>query len=121
MADCLSKDGFHFSKADLSSFQDPELAFRKRGAPFTFDAVGIIELLTFLRSAPITQFDESDKGIWIPSFDHAVQDPVKDSIFISSADRIVIVEGNYLLLDEPPWNKIASLVDEKSDPEALQK
>jgi hypothetical protein len=42
-----------------------------------------------------------------------VGDPVPDAIHISSAARIVIVEGNYTLLNEKPWNRIAALVDER--------
>ncbi len=61
----------------------------------------------------MTLSDEPHLAIRVPSFDHAVQDPVHDDIYISSSDRIVILEGNYLLLDEPPWNTIADLVDEK--------
>jgi len=48
-----------------------------------------------------------------PSFDHAVQDPVANDICISSRSKIVIIEGNYTLLNEHPWNKMAELVDEK--------
>ena len=44
----------------------------------------------------------------VPSFDHAVKDPVADQIRISSSAELVIVEGNYLLLDEEPWRRLWS-------------
>ncbi|KAK7978713.1 nicotinamide riboside kinase [Apiospora saccharicola] len=84
-------DGFHHTKATLASFSDPDMAFRRRGAPFTFDADGLLDLI---------------------AFDHAVQDPVADDIRISSRSKVVIIEGNYTLLNERPWNKIAELVHE---------
>lgn len=48
-----------------------------------------------------------------PSFDHAVKDPLPDAIAISSRTKVVIIEGNYTLLDEDPWNSIADLVDDR--------
>jgi pantothenate kinase len=61
----------------------------------------------------MTAREDASVIVRAPSFDHAVQDPVLDTILISSSDRIVIVEGNYLLLDEAPWNKIAPIADER--------
>ncbi|KAM0335407.1 hypothetical protein ACHAQA_000452 [Verticillium albo-atrum] len=48
-----------------------------------------------------------------PSFDHARKDPLPDNITISSQAKVVIVEGNYTLLNEEPWKQIADLVDDK--------
>ncbi|KAK4382698.1 putative protein YggC [Sesamum angolense] len=44
-----------------------------------------------------------------PSFDHGVGDPVE----MTSLHKVVIVEGNYLLLDEDIWRDISSIFDEK--------
>lgn len=107
------KDGFHFTKEVLSSFQDPENAFRRRGAPFTFDAESFINLVKAVKAAPVTTSQEPEQHVYAPSFDHAVQDPVENDIAISSRNRIVIVEGNYTLLNQKPWDKIDSLYDEK--------
>ena len=45
-----------------------------------------------------------------PSFDHAAGDPVPDDIRIETpaagGPRFVLVEGNYLFLDEPPWDAV---------------
>jgi len=51
--------------------------------------------------------------VYAPSFDHAVQDPVENDIVVSSRSRIVIIEGNYTLLDQKPWNEIPYLCDER--------
>lgn len=97
----------------LSAFQDPENAFRRRGAPFTFDAEAFIDLVRALKMAPVTASREPEQPVYAPSFDHAMQDPVENDIAISSRNRIVIVEGNYTLLNQKPWNEITSLCDEK--------
>ncbi|KAH6655779.1 phosphoribulokinase/uridine kinase [Truncatella angustata] len=106
-------DGFHYTKAALSAFDDPALAFRKRGAPFTFDAFGLIQLIKTLKTLPVTGKEGPESCVAVPSFDHAVQDPIPNDIQVSSRNRIVIIEGNYTLLDLEPWNEIARLVDEK--------
>ena len=43
----------------------------------------------------------------LPSFDHGVGDPVPDNVQVIPQNKIVLVEGNYLLLGEctrlPSW------------------
>lgn len=96
----------------LAGFEDPEEAFRRRGAPFTFDAASFIDAVVRLRGVPVTAEDDPDLAVRLPSFDHAKQDPVEDDIYVSSASQVLIIEGNYLLLNEAPWNSISDLVDE---------
>ena len=69
-----------------------------------------------MKTAPVTTSGEPEQPIYAPSFDHAVQDPVDNDIAISSRNRVVIVEGNYTLLNQKPWNEITKLCDEKSVP-----
>ncbi|MFS7992293.1 hypothetical protein Hanom_Chr12g01080611 [Helianthus anomalus] len=52
-------------------------------------------------------------SVYAPSFDHAVGDPIEDNIFINVQHKVVIVEGNYLFLDEGSWKEISSMLDEK--------
>ena len=106
------QDGFHYSKAQLSTLKHPECLFRRRGAPFTFDGPSFIQLVHSLRSSTVTETDHPALGIWAPSFDHAVKDPVADDIYISSSQRIILLEGSYLLLNEKPWDQIRDFVDE---------
>lgn len=108
------QDGFHHRKSQLlaaqdSGFEDP---LRRRGAPFTFDAEGFVELIRRLRRTPTTDIDDPSLSFYAPSFDHKIKDPVENDIYISSSQQIIIIEGNYLLLDEHPWSQIRSLVDE---------
>ncbi|EXJ61552.1 hypothetical protein A1O7_01980 [Cladophialophora yegresii CBS 114405] len=106
-------DGFHYSKAALASFPDPAFAFRKRGAPFTFDVTAFLDFVLMLKDQPVTFSGEPEVLMFAPSFDHGKQDPVANDIEISSRARIVIIEGNYTLSDEQPWCKIAEQVDER--------
>ncbi|CAA9959675.1 hypothetical protein CFE70_003129 [Pyrenophora teres f. teres 0-1] len=106
-------DGFHYTREILSAFKDPELAFKRRGAPFTFDAEGCVKLVKLLKSTPVILGGEDDFCIVAPSFDHALKDPVQEGIRISARTRLVIVEGNYTLLKQSPWDQIAEVCDER--------
>ena len=52
------------------------------------------------------------KTIFAPSFDHAVKDPVDDDIAIAPTVRVVLMEGNYLSLNQGLWKEAASMMDE---------
>lgn len=107
------QDGFHYTKAALSTFEDPDVAFRRRGAPFTFDSHSFLDLLLELKDLPVTLKNEPEEILFAPSFDHAQKDPVENGIAISSRNRVVIIEGNYTLLDDGPWRQISGLVDDR--------
>lgn len=87
---------------------------RRRGAPFTFDAEGFVKLVKAIKDMPVTADGEAEEFLYAPSFDHAVQDPVLKAIPISSRSRLIIVEGNYTLLDQSPWNNVSGIWEEKS-------
>ncbi|KAG6526231.1 hypothetical protein ZIOFF_016213 [Zingiber officinale] len=60
-----------------------------------------------------SQLDAMDGQTYAPSFDHGVGDPVEDDVFVRPEHKIVIVEGNYLFLEEGMWQDICSIFDEK--------
>lgn len=93
-------DGFHLSQAVLDA---RDLAAVK-GAPHTFDAAGYVELVARLRR-------DLHRTVWAPAFDRTLEDPVAGSIEIPPGTRVVITEGNYLLLAEPPWSQLPELLD----------
>lgn len=101
-------DGFHLTRAALAAMPNAEEAIARRGAPFTFDPDSLLALVQQLRK-PISL---DSKPIYAPSFDHAIKDPVENDIVIQPSDRILIIEGNYLHLNDTPWNSIANLMDE---------
>lgn len=98
-------DGFHYTRAVLDTFPDPEEAHARRGAAFTFDAAGVVALVRQLRSS-------TSGSIYAPGFDHATKDPVMGEIEIPPTASLIILEGNWLLYDEEPWREISKLVDE---------
>jgi len=59
----------------------------------------------------LTKIREEDEAT-APSFDHEVGDAVENDIKILKSHKIILVEGNYLLLDEKPWTDMNPLFDE---------
>ncbi|KAI1360442.1 P-loop containing nucleoside triphosphate hydrolase protein [Xylaria arbuscula] len=99
-------DGYHLTRAQLSAMPDPATAHARRGAEFTFDGPSFLKLVKALRE-PLTS------TIFAPSFDHAVKDPKENDIPIQPSHRIVVFEGNYVVLDKEPWREAAGLMDER--------
>lgn len=93
-------DGFHLDNAVLEARGE----MPRKGAPFTFDADGFRALLARLRAEP-------DQEIAIPVFDRTLDLARAGGRMITPQHRLLIVEGNYLLLDEPPWRDMAGLFD----------
>ncbi|RCI09169.1 hypothetical protein L249_1506 [Ophiocordyceps polyrhachis-furcata BCC 54312] len=104
----LPMDGFHLTRAALSAMANPSEAHARRGASFTFDAPKFLSLVRALRSTPI----KPSAPVLAPSFDHAIKDPKEDDIAVQPWHRVVILEGNYLALDEHVWRDAASLLDD---------
>ncbi|KAK7336813.1 hypothetical protein VNO77_17361 [Canavalia gladiata] len=97
-------DGFHLYRSELDAMENPEEAHARRGAPWTFNPLQLLTCLKNLRT---------HGSVYAPSFDHGVGDPVEDDIFVNLQHKVVIVEGNYLLLEDGVWKEISSLFDEK--------
>nr|XP_010936181.1 putative uridine kinase C227.14 isoform X1 [Elaeis guineensis] len=100
----LPMDGFHLYRFQLDAMEDPEEAHARRGAPWTFNPDLLLTCLHALRN---------EGSVYAPSFDHGVGDPVEEDVFVSSQHKIVIVEGNYLFLEEGAWKDVCSMFDEK--------
>jgi pantothenate kinase len=113
---CVSMDGFHYPRVVLDNLPNKQEAYLRRGAPWTFDVNSILSFAWQLREWAYrghTTKAAADKEypILAPSFDHAAKDPIADSISIPPGTSIVILEGNYLLFDEPYWRGIPNLMD----------
>ncbi|KAK9813528.1 hypothetical protein WJX73_005109 [Symbiochloris irregularis] len=99
----VQMDGFHLYKKQLDAMPNRDEAYARRGAHWTFDAERFVQAVRTLKQ----QGQHS-----LPSFDHAVGDPVENDILIHAQHRVVLIEGLYVLLDEPPWDAIKELMDE---------
>jgi len=91
----LPMDGYHFDDMVLV----PRGLRSRKGAPETFDVAGFAHMIGRLR-------DNTEPEIAVPVFDRSIEIARAGGRLISSSVRIVIVEGNYLLLDQPPWNSL---------------
>ena len=112
----LPMDGFHLRRSELKAFPDPAEAFRRRGAPWTFDAAAFVEAVRMLGGGGGAGAGGAGgaprRELSFPGFDHGVGNPVPGAIRVSPGTRVVLLEGNYLLLQEPPWAEVRGLLDE---------
>ena len=106
-------DGYHLTRAQLSAMPDPVTAHARRGAAFTFDAPAFLRLVESLRVPLLQSPNQPSPPVLVPSFDHAIKDPRPDDIAILPSHRVVVFEGNYVVLDRPPWSDAAALMDER--------
>lgn len=97
-AKAVPMDGFHYDDAVLVA----RGAQGRKGAPDTFDAQGFFHLLRRLRS---------EDEVAIPLFDRDLEISRAGADIVTAADRLLVVEGNYLLLNEAPWPEAAPLFD----------
>lgn len=94
-------DGFHLADVALD-----RLGLRERkGAPETFDAWGYAALLRRLR-------EETEHDVMAPAFERTLEQPLAGAIAVPPQARVVITEGNYLLLDRPGWREARSMLAE---------
>lgn len=99
VATLFPMDGFHL---DNHTLRQRGLLHRK-GAPQTFDAEGFRETLRRIRTG--------GADIFIPAFDRDIDAVIPDADVIGREIRIVVVEGNYLFLDQQPWSSLPPLFD----------
>jgi pantothenate kinase len=102
-------DGYHYTRAKLDTFPNKAEAHARRGARWTFDAEGFVDLVKRVRDQKVltstTKDCDGSGDVLAPSFSHAKKDPVFDDITILPNHRIVVFDGLYLTLDIPPWNE----------------
>ena len=92
-------DGFHFDDAVLNARGHRS----RKGAPFTFDVAGFEVLLSRIRAL--------EPDIAIPVFDRNMELSRAAAAIVDGRTRMVLVEGNYLLLQQPPWNRLREFFD----------
>lgn len=97
-------DGYHLADATLDSLG----LLDRKGAPATFDAWGLAALLERIR-APRHVVDEV---IYSPGFERGLEQPIAAAVAVRPTARLVVTEGNYLLLDEPGWAAARAQCDE---------
>ena len=94
----MPMDGFHLDNDTLHAME----LFHRKGAPETFDADGFVALIKRLRGEDTVPY---------PTFDRDADRTVPDGGQINETTRVVLIEGNYLLLNQSPWDSLAGLFD----------
>lgn len=95
----LPMDGFHMDNAVL---EEKGLLARK-GAPETFDVRSFLATIAAVRA--------NDGEVLVPVFDRSRELAIASARVVAADTRIILVEGNYLLLDEAPWTKLDGAFD----------
>jgi pantothenate kinase len=93
-------DGYHLDNAILAANGHLD----RKGAPFTFDVSGYRAVIQRLR-------EENGGDVVVPLFDRELDLARAGAAIVPAESQVVLTEGNYLLLDEAPWNKLGSLFD----------
>ncbi|HEY8720424.1 nucleoside/nucleotide kinase family protein [Pengzhenrongella sp.] len=94
-------DGFHLADVQLERLGRRD----RKGAPDTFDAAGYVAMLRRLR-------EDADDVVYVPGFERELEQPIAAAIAVPRAARLILTEGNYLLLDDGDWRRVRPEVDE---------
>ncbi|MGO4596713.1 nucleoside/nucleotide kinase family protein [Terrabacter sp. 2RAF25] len=94
-------DGYHLADVQLERLD----ALSRKGAPDTFDADGYAHLVRRLVA-------EADTWVYAPGFERTLEQPIAAAVVVPPSARLVVTEGNYLLLDEPRWQAARSAMAE---------
>ncbi|GAA5071111.1 nucleoside/nucleotide kinase family protein [Streptomyces similanensis] len=96
-------DGFHLADAELDRLGRRD----RKGAPDTFDAAGYAALLRRLRA----EYGAAEP-VYAPGFERVLEQPLAGAVPVPPAVRLVVTEGNYLLLADGPWARVRAELDE---------
>lgn len=99
----LGMDGFHHTNIYLNSHyrkNTGELLALHKGAPDTFNLESLREHICSIK--------EGKETYW-PIYDRKIHNPIENAIKVGSS--IILIEGNYLLLNDEPWNKLKDYAD----------
>jgi pantothenate kinase len=96
----LPMDGFHYDDEVLI----PRGWRPRKGAPHTFDVGGYASALRRLKA-------NDEPSVAVPRFDRTIEIARAGAIIIEPSIRLIISEGNWLLLDDEPWPSLRPFFD----------
>lgn len=99
MAAVVPMDGYHLDNALL----DARGLRARKGAPMTFDVAGLARDLMRLKAC--------EAEVLVPVFDRGADLARAAARAVPGDVPVVLVEGNYLLLRQAPWDRLAGLFD----------
>ena len=95
-------DGFHLANSELQRLGRRE----RKGAADTFDALGYVNLLRRIKA------QTANEVVYAPDFRRDLEEAIAGAIAIASETRLIVTEGNYLLLNDQPWDQVRQVADE---------
>ncbi len=95
----LPMDGFHMRQAKLEALG----IAADKGVPHTFEGAAFAAFLERAKAATET--------IHAPGYSRKIEDVVDDAIAIPATARLLVTEGNYLLMSSSPWWAVRPLLD----------
>ena len=103
----VGMDGWHYPNSYLDHhtfLQSGKMVHLRsiKGAPETFDAQAMLTCLERIRQGGTVDY---------PVYSRRLHDPIPNGGQIRLNHRYVIVEGNYLFLNEPPWDAFRATFD----------
>ncbi len=100
LAAVLPMDGYHYDDLYLV----PAGLRPRKGAPMTFDVGGLFHTLKRLR-------DRDEEQVFVPVFDRKIEIARAGARLIPKDVPVIVVEGNWLLLNEAPWDRLRAMFD----------
>lgn len=94
----VGQDGFHRRPQERAA----RGVTNRLGAPDTFDTDAMLATLTAVRAG--------DPIRW-PGWDRSAEDPWTPGLVVPAGPLVILVEGSYLLLDDPAWAAVTDLLD----------
>jgi pantothenate kinase len=99
LAAYVPMDGFHMRHAKLEALGTD----KDKGMPHTFEGALFADFLARLKGAETT--------VSGPGYSRQIEDVVDDAFTVDGGVRVLVVEGNYLLLADSPWYAVKPLLD----------
>lgn len=100
MAAVLPMDGYHYDDLHLV----PAGLRPRKGAPETFDVGGLYHTLKRIRA-------RDEEFVAVPVFDRDIEIARAGARMIPAEVPVIVVEGNYLLMQREPWSRLRPMFD----------
>jgi pantothenate kinase len=92
-------DGFHMRHAKLEALGTAA----DKGMPHTFEGAAFVQFLADLKTA--------STAVSGPGYSRKIEDVVDNAFTVAPETQLLVVEGNYLLIADPPWHAVRPLID----------
>jgi pantothenate kinase len=98
-AEVLPMDGFHMDNAVLIE----KGLLKRKGVPESFDVRAFLDIIRAVRAA--------EEEVLVPVFDRSREIAIASARIVSPDHRFIVVEGNYLLLNQGKWAELEGVFD----------